>query len=479
MPLAFGIALWWVAPLRTARQLGASEGYELMKAFLVSLGHPLYREVWNDQPPLHTELVALLFRLFGPSAYGARLLAVGFGMLLVASLYGLVRGRSGRLAGLVAVGLLLASPWFLALSASVMLEVPAMAMGLAAVWAWDRYRQTGRGWWLGCSGLVFGCALQMKLTAAIFGPALAADFVVWRWLGAGEEAGGAASHRRTWWWEVIFWLGAAGVSFGLIAAAFYRGDTFTVFWGSHFSAGTRQAAASGFEFGWESLLASPGVALSAVLGASLIGRRGRRDVLFPTVLLGTVLDVHLVHRPYWYYYAVHFAAPLAWLAAVGLVEGGRTLWRSSARRSGWEKVERGVGVAGWCGLVLMVLVQWPGQVREEVNRVKETMPVSLDPTVAALRAHAAGTRWVVTGNLIAAFWARLPVPPELAVIPLKRIWSGQIDAREVKACLDRYQPELVLGGEELEEHFGLGSYLKEHYRPVVDQPPVDLYVRRR
>ncbi len=55
------------APLRTALEFGGDEGYELMKGFLVSLGHPLYREVWNDQPPLHTELLTLLFRLFGPS----------------------------------------------------------------------------------------------------------------------------------------------------------------------------------------------------------------------------------------------------------------------------------------------------------------------------------------------------------------------------------------------------------------------------
>ena len=106
VPLGFGVVLCLTVPLRTGLEFGADEGYELMKAFLVSLGHPLYYEVWNDQPPLHTELLALLFRVFGPSAYVGRLLSVGFAMVLVGSLYKVSSNRSRRVAGLVALALL-------------------------------------------------------------------------------------------------------------------------------------------------------------------------------------------------------------------------------------------------------------------------------------------------------------------------------------------------------------------------------------
>ena len=74
--LGFGVAVCLLAPLRTALEFGMDDGFELMKGWLVSLGHPLYREVWNDQPPLHTEVLGLVFRLFGPSAYAARLLTL-------------------------------------------------------------------------------------------------------------------------------------------------------------------------------------------------------------------------------------------------------------------------------------------------------------------------------------------------------------------------------------------------------------------
>ncbi len=130
VPIGFGIVLWMRAPLRTALEFGGDEGYELMKGFLVSLGHPLYREVWNDQPPLHTELLALLFRIFGPSAYVARLLSVGFAMALVAALYRMVTDHSGRVAGLIALALLVSSSSFVQLCVSVMIELPAMALAL-------------------------------------------------------------------------------------------------------------------------------------------------------------------------------------------------------------------------------------------------------------------------------------------------------------------------------------------------------------
>jgi hypothetical protein len=48
--------------MREAVQIGADEGFELPKATLVINGHPLYSEVWDDQPPLHTHLVAWTLR---------------------------------------------------------------------------------------------------------------------------------------------------------------------------------------------------------------------------------------------------------------------------------------------------------------------------------------------------------------------------------------------------------------------------------
>src|SRR6266571_2327669 len=79
---AYGAFLVWSAPLADAFQFEGDEGYELMKGYLCSLGHVLYEEIWNDQPPLLTGLLCLLFKFFGPLLIVARVLAVGFAALL-------------------------------------------------------------------------------------------------------------------------------------------------------------------------------------------------------------------------------------------------------------------------------------------------------------------------------------------------------------------------------------------------------------
>ncbi|MBU6401604.1 MAG: glycosyltransferase family 39 protein, partial [Verrucomicrobia bacterium] len=338
VPLGFGLALWLVAPLSTGLQFGGDEGYELMKALLVSRGHALYGPFWNDQPPLHTELVALLFRVFGPSALAGRLVSVGFAMLLVVALYGLASERSGRVAGLVAVGLLVAAPDFLVLSVSVMLEMPAMAMGLAAAWAWSKYDRGG-GWRrLMASGVLFGCALQVKLTAMILGPALVVDWVARQLLS--RRGQGSATGRRglAAVSEGLVWAGAVVVAFGLIGLAFYRQDTVEVFWRSHFSTGTRAATvADSYEFRVGAMVNEFALVVPAAAGGIiLIGWQRRRDLLFPVVMLGTVLAVHWVERPYWPYYGLHFAVPLAWLGGVGVVEGFRLLWRQELGTTIWR-----------------------------------------------------------------------------------------------------------------------------------------------
>ncbi|MGO9203217.1 MAG: ArnT family glycosyltransferase [Limisphaerales bacterium] len=451
-----------------------------MKASLVSRGHSLYGAFWNDQPPLHTEAVALLFRFFGPSAYLARLLSIVLSMVLVAALYRVVSASSGRVAGLVAVGLLLVPPYFLHLGVSVMLEMPAMAAGLAAVWAWVEYSANRHWGWLVCSGLLFGCALQVKLTAAIFGLALAADFFV-TWASRrrpGENCIGVSpvGVRR----EVAIWCGAAIGVLGLIALWFYAPGTLAVFWSSHFSAGTR-AAASAAEYGfhlsglWEDYLP---VLPAAVAGVGYAACRRRRDLLLPLALLGAALITLLGQRPYWPYYGVHFAVPLAWLGAVGIVEWFRVLWRRGPRAGWWARLRVGLEVLTWSSAVSLALTMLPEAVRSQVQELQAAPRASADRVVGALRKQAPRTHWILTENLIAAFWAGLPVPPEVAVTPLKRFWSGQINEAEVRRCLERYRPELVLLDRGQVEQFGLDEYLRRHYRLDLQDGVQNLYVRQ-
>ena len=52
-------------PFRFAFELDADEGVNLMKSLLVNQGAELYTDVWSDQPPVLTYLIAALFQIVG------------------------------------------------------------------------------------------------------------------------------------------------------------------------------------------------------------------------------------------------------------------------------------------------------------------------------------------------------------------------------------------------------------------------------
>ena len=171
------------APLGTAIQIGADEGFDLAKATLCLHGHRLYSEVWNDQPPLHTWLVTQVLKYLTPDIVGPRLVSVAFAGVLVVCVFVIVWRASGLLTGALTGALIIASSGFLELSSSCMLEIPALAtatVGLGIMLVLSRTKWYGVEW---LSGLLFGMAALMKLVPLYLLP-LAALIV---WMRRGEE----------------------------------------------------------------------------------------------------------------------------------------------------------------------------------------------------------------------------------------------------------------------------------------------------
>jgi 4-amino-4-deoxy-L-arabinose transferase-like glycosyltransferase len=166
------LAVEWMVPLRTTVQIGADEGFELAKATLCLKGHRLYSEVWNDQPPLHTWVVTQVLKHVSGSVLGPRLITVGFAVVLLVSLFGIIRRVSGPVAAVVGTALLVGSPGFIELSSSCMLEIPSLATAMAALWVLSS-ATTGRkiDYLLAASaGVLFGLALLLKLVPVVLLP---------------------------------------------------------------------------------------------------------------------------------------------------------------------------------------------------------------------------------------------------------------------------------------------------------------------
>jgi hypothetical protein len=161
--LTIFLALQCFLPLRSAILIGADEGFEVGKATLLLKGCKLYVEVWNDQPPLHTFLLAQVIRFFSSTMLGPRMLTSVFAMVLLSSVFVLCWRSYGNRVATIATFLLLLSPGFFPLASSCMLEIPALAptMAALAVLAFGNRGKWPRAEVL--AGLLFGIATEIKL----------------------------------------------------------------------------------------------------------------------------------------------------------------------------------------------------------------------------------------------------------------------------------------------------------------------------
>ena len=161
------ISRWWVA-----YEFGTDEGINLMKGSLVANGFSLYSEIWSDQPPVLTFILAVLEWLLPNNVAAARAIMLGFSGLLIWSMFRIVFRLEGRACAWLSVLALAACASFQALSVKVMVGLPAIALATAAVDQVLLGAQDQKAWryWL-ASGL-YAVSLQTKLLTLALLPVL-------------------------------------------------------------------------------------------------------------------------------------------------------------------------------------------------------------------------------------------------------------------------------------------------------------------
>jgi 4-amino-4-deoxy-L-arabinose transferase-like glycosyltransferase len=468
------VAIYALFPLGTALELGGDEGFELTKGFLWSKGLRLYRDVWCDQPPLFTLMLGSTFQVFGPSLLAARLIAAGFGLILVAVFYGLVRQRSSAWAALAAFFLLIASPGVLRQSVSVMVEVPTIGIALVSAWLLREWTERGKLWWLLGSGVVMGLALQIKLTAVMVVPAMLLEIaLVQKQVGLRGKMRGFLLDAARWGLAVGLVFAATGLSWGSGSLATSLKSHTLVQAVPGLRSPTAHAFAPSLFLDHLECVAGAGVALV------LVTRQGRwREAAFPMAMLATALAVHALHRPWWNYYYLHLAVPLAWLAGLALVEvfqrvarllsEGRFAVQSAAT---WKGV--GLGI-----LTALALAVAEARLEGTIKALRGSPRAGDSPVLAKMRQYAGRTHWVYAQAVIYPFHAGLAVPPELAVMVLKRFWSGQITTADIVEICRRYKPEQLLLFHEHAGHEWKGL-LDADYTVAYEDSTVVLFVSNR
>ena len=521
--LAVFVAVVCFLLLASTVKIGADEDFELSKAVLLNHGYQPYTQIWDDQPPLVTALIAGVVKHFPTSILAPRLLVTGFSILLLSSFYGLVRrvskgasfdhgerrldwavfyplirppatfspkgakglemggthAQTGSLspgqktrpvqAGMtaaLAVAILFASPGYLELSVSCMQEILVLAPTVAslACLASDGVRRRWQMTVLGAA--IFGFALQMKLIGFMYFPLAFLVLGLREWFpvscdgtetmigGRAQKAGDLDPASRPQWVSTLRRSVVSSILFSLVSLAVFIALNYSTGsplllqfqqgWAAHFSQARsfEYGAPADHPFDWAILLRNWDVTLPALMGVVLLVRRIGRDPFasIPLAWLILTFAVFPTHVPWWTYYYVHNSIPLAWCAAVGWIGMAEYVFRQS-------KVLIAISAAA----SLCFFAWMCGRVYLQVQSIRQSPKLSSSLVLKEMARYKPFTEFLFADEPIYSFHSGIPMPPHLAVISLKRLWSGDMTPAKLRSEMEQTKPGLVLLNNDTQE----------------------------
>ncbi len=447
-----------IRPVNQAFEFDYDEGLNLIKALLYSQGFSLYTQIWNDQPPLFTVLLSYWFNIFGYSVFAARVLVILFSALLIWSFYQILRFYLGTIPALVSTLLIFTSWLFLRLSISVMIGIPSLSLAMLSIYLLTLYKQQRRKHFIILSGAVLAVSLQTKLFTIFLVPLMIfylLDFKLREPEGSKSKNFFPSSVLS----PLLLWLIFIAVIYlgvSLIFQAFNYEQLVQAHLGEKVQG--QSTTFNNIENLPYFLYQDYDYVFLAFIGSLAILFKKQREGIFPITWLVTASLILLKHKPVWYHYYPLLAIPICWLAGYGVAlvinffpEG----WNSNPKSLNFKKL---IFPLLATALLIVSMIAIPA-------KPKGRPPKSLEVMNLVLK-HKDSTQWIFTDRPIYAFYAGLPVPPELAVMSDKRLKSGNLTFDDIITVLKKYRPEQIVLGrwiETFKSNSQFSTYLNENY----------------
>jgi hypothetical protein len=417
-------------PIAQAFQIGGDEGMELGKAFQLGGDSSWKANLWNDQPPAYTILIAAMFHIFGPKAWAARILTILFFGLLLFSVAALMpRGRL-RIAGIVGGWItLLALPSTIELGIGAMLELPAYSLAYASLALLLAAPKELQRQYILISGCAFGLALSIKFTALLVAPACLLAIILRDY---DHKNGKYSFLKRAKVNEILLWATLCGItcsSIFVMSQGQMGNKPWSQLWFGHWYATQSPVFEdpNAFRMDFNNVFGDFWLYGILFVAAWIVRYRENPRVWVLLCALLTTTIVHLGHRPYWYYYQLHISIPLACLVGLACADICRSLFKvdSSGRNSGFV----------WAAALLALCLYIPGSLRAlhlEISKcIYAEKTIDKSVIVREMRRYASETKWIYSRNNTYSFHAKVPILPNLLLLPYKRFWSGQIDEKKI------------------------------------------------
>lgn len=461
-------------PFREKLQFDSDEGLNLMRSMLVALGHPLYREVSSDQPPLFTHLLALLLRIVGFEVNPARLLVLVFSTLLVWSGAQFLQLTWGKLAAILFLPLVVMAPEFVRLSTSVMIGVPSIALASVSMVFVVLWHQKRNNLWLVLSGFVLALSVLIKLFTGLLAPIFFIGITASMYFERREDGFSWKMLRPALIWSICF--AGLGIFLGLVLVGPQNMGSIIL---PHAEAPTTDYLKGGDYTINIRLQAAVPLLLLSFLGALLSIYRRNWLTLYPLAWSVLAYILFSFYSPVFYHHQLLVTIPAIMLAAAAVGEG--ILFLLYLRRaSDLFRPQTLLGVGALIGFCLVSIHYLPALDKELMDSPRIS-GFTLKATAGKLRIlstmndYADQTNWIMTDMPMYAFRVHRPVPPNLATFSSKRLATGSLTEADIMAAMRTYRPEQVLMARF--EIPALEEYLRRNYTLVLSAEYFRLFIR--
>jgi 4-amino-4-deoxy-L-arabinose transferase-like glycosyltransferase len=472
--LIFFALTFYYFPFREKLQFDGDEGLNLMRSMLVTLGHPLYSQVSSDQPPLFTQLLALLFRVIGFEVTPARLLVLLFSTLLVWCGAQFLQLTWGKLAAVLFLFLIIMAPRYLVLSVSVMIGVPSIALAALSMLFVTLWHQKSNYLWLALSGFALALSVLIKLFTGFLVPVFLIGMTASAYMDKREAGFSWKMFQPALIWSICFTGLAILLGMLLVGPQNVWQIVFP-----HIAAPTKEAfQGENYTINYHIQSAIPLLFLG-LFGMLFSIYRRNWLTFYPLAWAALAYVLLSFYSPVLYHHQLLITVPVAMLAAAGVGEGLLSLARLR-RSNGLIRIPNLLGVGALVSFVLVSAHYLP-VLNTELLDSPRISGLSLTATAGKLKvlntmnAYVDQTNWIVTDMPMYAFLVRRPVPPSLATFSRKRLVTGSLADEDILAAMREYRPEQVLIARFVIP--ALETYLQKNYTLISSPEFFRLFIR--
>lgn len=441
-PLLFFLAIALFFPIGDF-QVESDEGVNLAKAIALENGHELYSDIWSDQPPVLTYILAAVIRVFGYQVTLSRLIIIFFAALLYWAFFQILYTHLGKGPALIGSIILFLSNPFTRLSYPIMVGLPAIALACVSLYALMAWHRTEKRAWLLLSAVVLGLSVMTKLFTGLLAPVFAIGLVVWEYRKAGSLKNWRSLLSPAWVWGLGF-----AVSAGLIVLVWVGFENISQLIDPHVSASNLE------QFQNHRLSVSPPLLFLAAAGIFLAVQQRKWILIYPIGWFLASYAFLSTHSPVWDHQSLLVTVPAILLAAYAAFEGIKFAYefiRGQVSRQEFSLRAFALPLAFVGVLFYLSAFQIPGFVDAmETPNLSELAEVSIGKGQKAILdtvvAYKEETQWMLTDLPMYAYRAGVPIIPETAVMTRKRVFTGNLSEERIIQAIRDYRPEQVLLG---------------------------------